>query len=139
MSSKKYQSEILQDGDSWTARITRQVTSRKSLVSKQQEAFTSEAEAQAWVETNMAEFISTQKNANSRQGSSRKDQQEIKLQRSSRRAEKTAITKREKAAEAEKIADGEKNAGSEKKDAVLAKRNSEETSDLESDYDSYDD
>ena len=64
MSSKKYQSEILQDGDNWLARITRQVTSRKSIVSKQQDGFKSEAQAQAWVEENLAEFISTQKNAN---------------------------------------------------------------------------
>jgi len=49
MSSKKYQSEVLQDDDNWTARITRQVTSRKSIVSKQKEGFASEGDAQAWV------------------------------------------------------------------------------------------
>ena len=96
MSSKKYQSEVVQDGDNWTARITRQITSRKSLVSKQQEGLASEAEANAWVDTNIAEFINTQKSANSRQGSNRKEHEEIKRHRSSRRAEKTEIAKRDK-------------------------------------------
>jgi hypothetical protein len=96
MSSKKYQSDVVQDGALWTASITRQVTSVKSIVSKQQDGFASEAEAQAWVDTHLAEFISTQKNANSRQGSSRKDQEEMKRLRSSRRAEKTEAAKREK-------------------------------------------
>ena len=79
MSSKKYQSEVLQEGDIWTARITRQITSRKSIVSKQQDGFSSETEAQAWVKINLAEFISTQKSANSRQGTSRKGQEETAI------------------------------------------------------------
>jgi len=66
MSSKKYQSEILQEGDNWTARITRQVTSRKSLISKQQDGFNSEAEASVWAAAALADFISTQKSANTR-------------------------------------------------------------------------
>ncbi|MBL4672833.1 MAG: DUF3622 domain-containing protein [Arenicella sp.] len=121
MSSKKYQSEVLQDGDSWTARITRQITSRKSHVSKQQEGLASEAEANAWVETNMAEFINTQKSANSRQGGNRKDQEEIKRQRSARRAEKTEIAKRDK------------------KESELAKQSSDTDSDSEAEFDSFDD
>ncbi|MGK0376052.1 MAG: hypothetical protein ACJA2E_002541 [Arenicella sp.] len=121
MSSKKYQSEVLQEGDSWTARITRQITSRKSLVSKQQDGLASEAEANAWVETNMAEFISTQKSANSRQGGSRKDQEEIKRQRSSRRAEKTEVTKQAK------------------KDAALTEQSSKTDSNFEAEFDSFDD
>lgn len=125
MSSKKYQSEVLQEGDTWTARITRQVTSRKSMVSKQQDGFSNETEAQAWVETNLAEFVNTQKSANSRQGTSRKGQEEMKRQRSSRRAEKTEIAKREKA------------------EALEAKQQAGETSNVESnfeqEFDSFDD
>jgi hypothetical protein len=121
MSSKKYQSEILQEGDHWTARITRQITSRKSLVSKQQEGFTSEAEAQAWVDTNMAEFISTQKSANKRQGGSRKDQEEVKRQRSSRRAEKTEIAKNAK------------------KDAEQSEQSNKADSNFEAEFDSFED
>jgi len=97
MRKKKYQSEILQEGDRWTARITRQITSRKSIVSKQQGEFMSETEAQEWVQTNLAKFVDTQKNANSRQSVNRKEQEEVKRQRSSRRAKKTEATKLEKA------------------------------------------
>jgi len=97
MSSKKYQSEILQEGDNWTARITRQVTSRKSLISKQQDGFNSEAEASVWAAAALADFISTQKSANTRQTASRKNLEEVKRQRSSRRAEKTEAAKRKKA------------------------------------------
>lgn len=96
MSSKKYQSEILSNGNTWSARITRQVTSRKSIVSKEQDGFSNEADAQSWVETNLAEFVTTQKTANSRQGSNRKELEEIKRQRSNRRAEKTETAKRDK-------------------------------------------
>ena len=125
MSSKKYQSDVVQDGAQWTARITRQITSRKSIISKQQEGFSNEAEAVAWAETNLTDFISTQKNANSRQGSSRKDQQEVKRLRSSRRAEKTETAKREK-------------------EALVADKNSRDSaneveSNFSSEFDSYDD
>jgi len=98
MSSKKYQSKVSQEGGTWVAYITRQITSRKSIVSKKQDGFSSEAEAQTWVDSNLSEFINTQKKANSRQGTHRKDQDEIKRQRSSRRAQKTDFAKREKAA-----------------------------------------
>lgn len=125
MSSKKYQSEVLQEGDTWTARITRQVTSRKSIVSKQQQDFSSEADAQTWVETNLAEFVNTQKSANSRQGTSRKSQEEIKRQRSSRRAEKTEIAKREKEAALE----AKQQAG----------QSPEVDADFEAEFDSFDD
>ncbi|MFT4634398.1 MAG: hypothetical protein ACI854_001098 [Arenicella sp.] len=121
MSSKKYQSEVLQDGDDWVARITRQVTSVKSLVSKQQDGFANQAEAQAWVETNMAEFINTQKSANSRQGGSRKDQEEVRRLRSSRRAEKTETAKNAK------------------KDAELAEQTPEADTGFEAEFDSFDD
>jgi hypothetical protein len=121
MSSNKYQSEVVQDGDNWTARITRQITSRKSHVSKQQEGLASESEANAWVETNMAEFISIQKSANTRQGGNRKEQEEIKRQRSARRAEKTEITKRDK------------------KESELAKQSSNPDSGLEAEFDSFGD
>jgi len=36
MSSKKYQTEVLEENGKWTARITRKLSSKKSTVSKQQ-------------------------------------------------------------------------------------------------------
>ncbi len=96
MNSKKYQSEVVADGTTWVARINRQVSSRKSIISKQKEGFSSQVEAENWAQSTLNEFISTQKIANSRQSDHRKQQTEIKRQRSSRRAKKTETLKAEK-------------------------------------------
>ena len=95
--SKKYQIKLEQKDSQWVAQITRQVTSRKTVVTKQQDSFTSESDAQTWAEETLAEFIKTQKSNNARRGSNRKTNEDIKSQRSSRRAEKTLAAKAEKA------------------------------------------
>lgn len=93
MTSKKYQTNVIQNDDSWTAQITRQITSRKVHVSKEQGNFKSESEATDWANEALTEFVSTQKKANERQGSSRKETEETKRLRSARRAEKTEAAK----------------------------------------------
>lgn len=55
--SKKYGFLIERDGDGWTAVITRRVTSRTTVVSKTKSDFTSEAEAQAWAESEVKAFL----------------------------------------------------------------------------------
>lgn len=95
--SKKYQINVEQNKDTWLAQITRQVTSRKKVVTKQQDDFASEAEAQTWAEQTLAEFIKTQQGSNARRGANRKASEDVKTQRSSRRAEKTLAAKIEKA------------------------------------------
>ena len=87
--SSKYQSKLTQNGDIWHAQITRQVTSKKVHISKEQGGFQSEVEAQKWADENLAEFIGTQKTANQRQSDSRKLNEETKRLRSERRAIKT--------------------------------------------------
>lgn len=96
MSSKKYQTEVLEENGKWTARITRKLSSKKSTVSKQQEGFATQAEAETWANDTLATFIDTQKTANNRQGENRKNNDEVKRQRSNRRAEKTELAKQEK-------------------------------------------
>ena len=96
MSSKKYQSEVLEENGQWIARINRRLSSRKSKVSKEQGGFSSESEAQAWADEALSEFINTQQTANSRQGESRKLNDEVKRQRSNRRSEKTELAKQAK-------------------------------------------
>lgn len=107
MPSKKYQTVITQTGDNWTAQITRQVTSRKVHVSKEQSGFENEAAANEWAEQVLTEFVSTQKNANERQSGSRKLAEETKRNRSTRRAEKTEAAKlaKEEADNAEAMGD----------------------------------
>lgn len=93
MASKKYQTQVVQSNDTWTAQITRQVTSLKVHVSKEQADFKTQAQAQQWADEAIKEFISTQQSANQRQGSSRKESEETKRLRSARRAEKTEAAK----------------------------------------------
>lgn len=109
MASKKYQTNVSQSGDTWTAQITRQITSRKVHVSKEQADFASETEAQEWADATLMEFVGTQKTANQRQGTSRKEAEEIKRLRSARRADKTEAAKlaKEQAENAEAMDDVE--------------------------------
>ncbi len=99
--NKKYQIKLEQKDSEWVAQITRQVTSRKIVVTKQQDSFTTETEAQEWAERTLAEFIKTQQSSNARHGKNRKANEAVKSQRSSRRAEKTSAAKAEKAKLAE--------------------------------------
>jgi hypothetical protein len=69
--SKKYDSKIQQNGATWTVKIIRRVTSQKTMVSKQQHGFASEAEAQAWAETQIALFLENLKARNKRRSQPR--------------------------------------------------------------------
>ena len=63
---KKYDYKITQEESTWRAEITRQVTSRKSTVSKCQSGFATEGEAQAWGKEQLAVFLENQKEKNKR-------------------------------------------------------------------------
>ncbi len=64
--NKKYTVQITQVDSSWTAEIIRQVTSKKTVVSKSQEGLSSEAEAIVWSEAQLAIFVETLKEKNKR-------------------------------------------------------------------------
>ena len=70
---KKYTSQITQDGDSWKAEIIRQVTSRRTMVSKSQDGFASEAEAQIWAESELKMFMKKLSEHNKRHSEVRKE------------------------------------------------------------------
>ena len=55
--SKKYDYRVAQDNDAWTAEITRRVTSRVTVVSKDKGGFATEAEAQAWAQAEVESFL----------------------------------------------------------------------------------
>lgn len=55
--SKKYSFQIKQDRTSWSTKIIRRVSSQKTVVSKRQGGFSSEAEAQAWGEKEIVLFL----------------------------------------------------------------------------------
>jgi len=90
MSSKKYHINVEQTDGRWTAQIVRQVSKQKTHISKQRDGFENQADAQLWANKALADFVNTQKLANVRQAEQRKESDEIKRQRSARRARKTA-------------------------------------------------
>ena len=96
--SKKYQSRIEPAGSGWVAQITRRVTAKKVVVTKQQDGFASETEATAWAEATLPEFTSTLSSSNQRHGQQRKQGEEQRRLRSARRAEKTLQAKEGKLA-----------------------------------------
>ena len=98
-SSKKYGLIVEQNNSKWVAKITRKVSSKKTVTTKEQDGFKSQADAQSWAETTLAELTETLKKSNERHGAQRKNIEEVRRQRSARRAEKTEQAKAEKAAQ----------------------------------------
>lgn len=94
---KKYDFTIEQNDSEWVAKITRKITSKKTLITKQQDGFTSEEEAQSWAEEALTELSKTLKTSNERHGAQRDNIAETRKQRSTRRAEKTELAKAEQA------------------------------------------
>jgi len=91
--NKKYAYQLEQIDTIWNARITRKVTSKKTVISKQKTGFSSESEAKDWAEKMLSEFTDTQSSSNKRHGETRQQNIQIKQNRSARRAEKTAAAK----------------------------------------------
>ena len=94
--NKKYDYKIELSGSTWKAQIIRHITSKKTIISKQKEAFPDEKSAQQWAEEQLLEFTSTLSASNERHGQQRKLSEEQRRQRSNRRAEKTEKAKLEK-------------------------------------------
>ncbi len=66
---KKYDYKVTQNDSTWSAEIIRQVTTRKTVVSKNQDGFATEAEASDWGKTQLAEFLEQLKEKNKRNSS----------------------------------------------------------------------
>jgi len=90
---KKYDYQLEQQGACWSARITRKVSSKKVIISKEKEGFDSQADAKVWTEREIANFTKTQNVSNQRHAHTRKLNDDTREQRSVRRAEKTARLK----------------------------------------------
>ncbi len=57
--SKKYDCTVVQQDSQWTAQIVRRITSTKTLVSKSESGFATEAEALAWGQKELKGFLQT--------------------------------------------------------------------------------
>ncbi|ATC56982.1 DUF3622 domain-containing protein [Vibrio anguillarum] len=69
--SKKFTIKVTEKRNGWAAEIVRQVTSRRSVVSKREMGF--ESEAQAWAEKELSGFIENQAKRNERKALARKE------------------------------------------------------------------
>jgi len=96
--SKKYELELSETADGWLAKITRKVSYKKRLTTKEQGGFESESSAKLWAESTLEELTSKQRSSNNVQSDKRKKNEEIKLLRSERRASKTQKAKADAAA-----------------------------------------
>lgn len=85
MAKGKYDSRIIQEGTSWRAEIVRKISSKKTGVSKAQGGFSSESEAMAWVEKELAVFLKNLGEQNKRRAVER----ELEVERDQERTRKT--------------------------------------------------
>ena len=59
---KKYDYRVAQVDSSWVAEIIRRVTSKKTIVSKTQTGFSTEADAEQWAQKELELFLQNLKN-----------------------------------------------------------------------------
>ena len=69
--SKKYNFQTSAEKDTWKADIVRRASSKKTVISKTQTGFKSEAEAVEWAEKELALFLQKQSARNKRQANKR--------------------------------------------------------------------
>jgi hypothetical protein len=78
---KKYDYRVVQNGKTWTAEITRRATSKKTVISKSQDGFASEAEAKAWGEEELKSFLENLGKRNKRDSEEYRQAQKEKADR----------------------------------------------------------
>lgn len=105
--NKKFAIRVVEKRAGWTAEITRQVTSRKTLVSKRQAGFETEELAQAWAENELLGFVKNQAERNERKGQQRVERQERQELESAKRKAAALRARAEAALEADEEADEE--------------------------------
>jgi len=69
--SKKYDYRTSQQKDTWIAEIIRRASSKKTIVSKKQDGFKTEAEANEWAEKELVQFTAKQSEQNKRRAAKR--------------------------------------------------------------------
>ncbi len=75
---KKYDCRVVQDNSEWIAKITRRITSKKTVVSKSQGGFKTESDAQEWGEAELKNFSQNLNARNKRRSEQRKQKTEKK-------------------------------------------------------------
>lgn len=98
--SKKYDYRVIQDNDSWTTDIIRRVTSRVTVVSRSKGGFSTEAEAQAWGQSEVKKFLKKANLGEQEKRRAKKKEEEkkslMKLKKEEVREEKMEVVQKEK-------------------------------------------
>lgn len=71
--TKKYSLRTTNTNDEWSAEIVRRVSSSRTVVSKSQAGFASEADAQSWGEKELASFLQNLNERNKRHSEQREN------------------------------------------------------------------
>jgi len=69
---KKYDCQVIKAESDWSAQIVRRVTSKKTIVSKRKDGFSTEAEAKEWGDSELKSFLKSQSKKNSARNNNRK-------------------------------------------------------------------
>jgi len=64
--SKKFSINLVEENSTWTAQIIRRVTARNSIVSKAQDGFATQAQAQTWADEEFKIFVKVSQERNKR-------------------------------------------------------------------------
>ncbi|MCG7588418.1 DUF3622 domain-containing protein [Photobacterium sp. OFAV2-7] len=73
---KKFDYRVVEKRNGWAAEIIRQITSRRTTISKRETGFATEAEATEWAEKTLVEFVQNQIERNKRKALQRKANEE---------------------------------------------------------------
>ncbi len=76
---KKYDYQVSQNNAYWTTKIVRQVTSTKTIVSKYQDGFSTESDAQAWGQSEIKLFLQKLKERNIRHSRQRTQENQSRI------------------------------------------------------------
>jgi hypothetical protein len=87
---KKYDYQVIAEGETWSVKILRQASARKVVVSKRQDGFATEDEAKAWGEAELQQFMEQQKERNKRKAERREERDEAEAQAQARHEEAQA-------------------------------------------------
>lgn len=87
---KKYDYEVFAAGETWSVKILRQASARRTVVSKRQDDFATEDEAKAWGEKELKLFMEQQALRNKRKSERREERDEAEALAQARHEEAQA-------------------------------------------------
>ncbi|USD66619.1 DUF3622 domain-containing protein [Vibrio sp. SCSIO 43136] len=91
MASKKFDIKVSEKKNGWCAEITRQVTSRRTMVSKRETGFETEEKAMEWAKAALAEFVENQAKRNERKAEKRSEREAAALEAEAKAAAAKAL------------------------------------------------